>query len=82
MIYYQHYKKSIRGSDVDASIHYLARLITLGDLPSIIRRLIVIAYEDIGLANPLMGGKVLSACDSAIKVGFPRSTDYFINDCD
>lgn len=66
-------QKSIRGSDVDASIHYLARLITLGDLPSIIRRLIVIAYEDIGLANPLMGGKVLSACDSAIKVGFPEA---------
>ncbi len=66
-------QKSIRGSDVDASIHYLARLITLGDLQSIIRRLIVIAYEDIGLANPLMGGKVLNACDSAIKVGFPEA---------
>jgi len=66
-------QKSIRGSDVDASIHWLARLITLGDLQSIIRRLIVIAYEDIGLANPLMGGKVLSACDSAIKVGFPEA---------
>jgi putative ATPase len=66
-------QKSIRGSDVDASIHYLARLITLGDLLSIIRRLIVIAYEDIGLANPMMGVKVLSACDSAIKVGFPEA---------
>ncbi len=66
-------QKSIRGSDVDASIHYLARLITLGDLQSIIRRLLVIAYEDIGLANPLMGGKVLNACDSAIKVGFPEA---------
>jgi len=66
-------QKSIRGSDVDASIHYLARLITLGDLQSIIRRLIVIAYEDIGLANPLMGGKVLNACDSAIRVGFPEA---------
>lgn len=66
-------QKSIRGSDVDASIHYLARLITLGDLQSIIRRLLVIAYEDIGLANPLMGGKVLSACDAAIKVGFPEA---------
>lgn len=66
-------QKSIRGSDVDASIHYLARLITLGDLQSIIRRLLVIAYEDVGLANPLMGGKVLSACDAAIKVGFPEA---------
>ncbi|MCF7930019.1 MAG: replication-associated recombination protein A [Acholeplasmataceae bacterium] len=66
-------QKSIRGSDVDASIHYLARLITLGDLQAIIRRLIVIAYEDIGLANPLMGGKVLNACDSAIKVGLPEA---------
>ncbi|MDO9629592.1 MAG: AAA family ATPase, partial [Acholeplasmataceae bacterium] len=66
-------QKSIRGSDVDAAIHYLARLITLGDLQSIIRRLLVIAYEDIGLANPLMGGKVTSACDAAIKVGFPEA---------
>ncbi|PKK98130.1 MAG: hypothetical protein CVV57_08710 [Tenericutes bacterium HGW-Tenericutes-2] len=66
-------QKSIRGSDVDASIHYLARLITLGDLQSIIRRLLVIAYEDVGLANPLMGGKVQSACDAAIKVGFPEA---------
>jgi len=66
-------QKSIRGSDVDASIHYLARLITLGDLQAIVRRLLVIAYEDIGLANPLMGGKVLNACDSAIRVGFPEA---------
>ncbi len=66
-------QKSIRGSDVDASIHYLARLITLGDLLAIIRRLLVIAYEDIGLANPMMGPKVLSACDAAIKVGFPEA---------
>jgi putative ATPase len=66
-------QKSIRGSDVDASIHYLARLITLGDLQAIIRRLLVIAYEDIGLANPMMGPKVLAACDAAIKVGFPEA---------
>jgi len=66
-------QKSIRGSDVDASIHYLARLITLGDLNSIIRRLLVIAYEDIGLANPLMGSKVLSASDAALRVGFPEA---------
>lgn len=66
-------QKSIRGSDVDASVHYLAKLITLGDLLSIIRRLLVIAYEDIGLANPLMGHKVLSATESALKVGFPEA---------
>lgn len=72
-------QKSIRGSDVDASIHYLARLITLGDLPSIIRRLLVIAYEDIGLANPLMGGKVLSACDASLKVGFPEARIMLAN---
>ena len=45
-------QKSIRGSDVDASLHYAARLIEAGDLPSLARRLTVIAYEDIGLANP------------------------------
>ncbi len=72
-------QKSIRGSDVDASIHYLARLITLGDLQSIIRRLLVIAYEDVGLANPLMGGKVVSACDAAIKVGFPEARIMLAN---
>lgn len=66
-------QKSIRGSDVDASIHYLARLITLGDLLSIIRRLLVIAYEDIGLANPMIGPKVVSACEASIKVGFPEA---------
>lgn len=66
-------QKSIRGSDVDASIHYLARLITLGDLDNIIRRLLVIAYEDIGLANPMMGPKVLAACESARMVGFPEA---------
>lgn len=66
-------QKSIRGSDVDASVHYLARLITLGDLQAIIRRLLVITYEDIGLANPMMGPKVVSACDAAIKVGFPEA---------
>jgi putative ATPase len=66
-------QKSIRGSDVDAAVHYLARLITLGDLLSIIRRLLVIAYEDIGLANPLMGQKVLAATEAALKVGLPEA---------
>lgn len=67
-------QKSIRGSDVDASVHYLARLITLGDLNSIIRRLLVIAYEDIGLANPQMGSKVLAAANASLMVGFPEAT--------
>ncbi|MDY0209902.1 MAG: replication-associated recombination protein A [Acholeplasma sp.] len=67
------FQKSIRGSDVNASLHYLARLIVLEDLGSIIRRLIVIAYEDIGLANPGIGPKVVAACDAALKVGFPEA---------
>src|SRR5690554_5695582 len=66
-------QKSIRGSDVDASIHYLARLLTLGDLEIIFRRLIVIAYEDIGLANPTMGQKVLAAIQAAKMTGLPEA---------
>ncbi|MDY0277625.1 MAG: replication-associated recombination protein A [Acholeplasma sp.] len=66
-------QKSIRGSDVDASLHYLARLFVLDDLTSLIRRLLVIAYEDIGLANPSMGQKVLAACQAAQIVGFPEA---------
>ena len=53
MMFYLPLQKSIRGSDVDASLHYAARLIEAGDFPSLARRLTVIAYEDIGLANPL-----------------------------
>ena len=64
-------QKSIRGSDVDASLHYLARLIAEGDLDSIYRRLSVIAYEDIGLANPAMGPKVMAAIHAAELVGLP-----------
>lgn len=52
MIPSQPLQKSIRGSDVNASLHYAARLIEAGDLPSLARRLTVISYEDIGLANP------------------------------
>ncbi|MEG0026376.1 MAG: replication-associated recombination protein A [Bacilli bacterium] len=58
------FQKSIRGSDVNASLHYLARLLVVGDLDSIYRRMTVIAYEDIGLANPSMGPKV-NACIQA-----------------
>ena len=67
------FQKSIRGSDVDASLHYLARLITLGDLDSIFRRISVIAYEDIGLANPSIGPKVMAAIGAAKLVGLPEA---------
>ena len=67
------FQKSIRGSDVDAALHYLARLITLGDLDSIFRRMAVIAYEDIGLANPSIGPKVMAAIEAAKLVGFPEA---------
>lgn len=66
-------QKSIRGSDVDAALHYLARLITLEDIDIIARRLMIIAYEDIGLGNPQMGPRVLAACEVAKKVGFPEA---------
>ncbi len=67
------FQKSIRGSDVDASLHYLARLLVAGDLDSIYRRMSVIAYEDIGLANPGMGPKVMAAIHAAELVGLPEA---------
>ncbi len=67
------FQKSIRGSDVDASLHYLARLIVTGDLESIFRRMSVIVYEDIGLANPSMGPKVMAAIEAARLVGLPEA---------
>ena len=66
------FQKSIRGSDVDASLHYLARLIVSGDYDSIYRRMIVIAYEDIGLANPSIGPKVIAAIEASERVGYPE----------
>jgi len=66
-------QKSIRGSDVDASLHYLARLIEAGDLDSIYRRLSVIAYEDIGLANPSIGPKIHAAIEACELVGLPEA---------
>ena len=67
------FQKSIRGSDVNAALHYLARLISSGDLDSIYRRMSVIAYEDIGLANPNMGVRV-SACINACELlGLPEA---------
>ena len=67
------FQKSIRGSDVDASLHYLARLIAESDLDSIYRRMSVIAYEDIGLANPGIGPKVDAAINAAERVGLPEA---------
>lgn len=67
------FQKSIRGSDVDASLHYLARLIAAGDLDSIYRRMSVIAYEDIGLANPSIGPKVMAAIQASELVGLPEA---------
>lgn len=66
-------QKSIRGSDVDASLHYLGRLIEAGDLDSIYRRMSVIAYEDIGLANPSIGPKVMAAISASELVGLPEA---------
>ena len=66
-------QKSIRGSDVDAALHYLARLIEAEDLDIIYRRLSVIAYEDIGLANPAIGPKIIAACDAAERLGWPEA---------
>lgn len=67
------FQKSIRGSDVDASLHYLARLIEGGDLHTITRRLLVISYEDVGLASPGAGARTLAAIESAERLGFPEA---------
>ena len=67
------FQKSIRGSDVNAALHYLARLISSGDLDSIYRRMTVIAYEDIGLANPNMGVRVDACINACERVGLPEA---------
>lgn len=67
------FQKSIRGSDPHASVYYLARLIVGGDIEAICRRLSVIVYEDIGLANPSMGPKVDAAINSALRLGLPEA---------
>jgi putative ATPase len=66
------FQKSIRGSDVDAALYYLARLLEGGDLVSIARRLLVIAYEDIGLANPELCVRVLPAIEAVERLGLPE----------
>ena len=67
------FQKSIRGSDVNASLHYLARLLVIEDLDSIYRRMTVIAYEDIGLANPSIGPKVDACINACERVGMPEA---------
>ncbi len=67
------FQKSIRGSDVNAALHYLARLLEAGDLDSVGRRLVVIAYEDIGLANPQAGPRTLHAVEAAERLGLPEA---------
>lgn len=67
------FQKSIRGSDVNASIYYLAKLLEAEDLDSIYRRMTVIAYEDIGLANPSMGPKVEAAINACERIGLPEA---------
>gem|GEM_PF-345847 len=66
-------QKSIRGSDANAALYYLSLLGQSGDVASICRRLMVIAYEDIGLANPALAARTYAACQSAEAVGFPEA---------
>lgn len=66
-------QKSVRGSDVNAAIYYLANLLETGDLIAVNRRLLVMAYEDIGLAAPEVGPHVLAATDAAIRLGMPEA---------
>ena len=67
------YQKSMRGSDTDAALHYLARLLEAGDLPSATRRLMVCACEDVGLAYPQIIPIVKSCVDIALSVGLPEA---------
>ena len=67
------YQKSMRGSDPDAALHYLARLLEAGDLPSACRRLMVCACEDVGLAYPQIIPIVKAAVDIANAVGLPEA---------
>lgn len=66
-------QKSIRGYDVQAALHYLGELLNAGDLVSLERRLIAIAYEDIGLANPELCARVAIATDAAKRIGLPEA---------
>nr|WP_250638276.1 replication-associated recombination protein A [Spiroplasma clarkii] len=65
-------QKSIRGSDVNASLYYWARLVQNGDFETLMRRMTVIAYEDIGLANPAIPVRVFQACQAFRQIGMPE----------
>ncbi|KAA9301673.1 MULTISPECIES: replication-associated recombination protein A [Aerococcus] len=67
------FQKSIRGSDVDAALLYAARLMEGGDLKVLCRRLLITAYEDIGLANPEACQRTQAAVDAALQVGYPEA---------
>lgn len=67
------FQKSMRGSDADAALHYLARLLEAGDMPSAMRRLLVCANEDVGLAYPMIIPIVKAAVDTALMVGMPEA---------
>lgn len=66
-------QKSIRGSDVNAAIYYLAKLLKSGDLEGLTRRLIVTAYEDVGLGNPQAVDRCHQACQTALEIGLPEA---------
>ncbi|MEK4426218.1 replication-associated recombination protein A [Solibacillus sp. FSL K6-1523] len=66
-------QKSVRGSDVNAALYYLAHLLENGDLIAVCRRLLVMAYEDVGLANPAVGTNVQAATEAAVKLGLPEA---------
>ena len=65
--------KSIRGSDPDAALHYLARLLKTEDLEFICRRLLCSMYEDVSLGNPNAGPRVYAACQAALSLGLPEA---------
>lgn len=66
-------QKSVRGSDPNAALYYLAHLLENGDLIAVCRRLLVMAYEDVGLANPAIGAHVYAATESAKTLGLPEA---------
>ena len=67
------YQKSIRGSNADAALYYLAQMLKAGDIEAVIRRMRIICYEDIGLANPSVWPAIEAACTSALAVGLPEA---------
>ncbi|MDE7433938.1 MAG: hypothetical protein K2M43_02295 [Mycoplasmoidaceae bacterium] len=71
------FHKSMRGSDPDAAIYYLARLLQAGDIESICRRIIACCYEDVGMANPQLCSRVVNAVNAAKEVGFPECKQIF-----